>query len=321
LTPPGATRATEAREARVAWPGSHRSAVAWMVACTLMWSIAGVVTRHVEMAQGAEVAFWRSAFNALALVLLLAWLRGPSQLWRTLRTAGPPLWLSGLCWCVMFTAFMVAITRAQVANVLVAMAVGPLMAALASRWWLGHRLPPRTWVAVAVAGIGIAWMFGHELGRVDSGQIAGMLIALLVPLAGTCNWILLQWLHAREMRPSQPPAPDMLPAVLVGAVMSALLTLPFAWPLAANAHDLRLLALLGVVQLAIPCLIVTALTRVLKAPEISLLALLEVVFGVAWAWAWGGETPAGSVLAGGALVLGALATHEALALRTRVPPA
>ena len=84
---------------------SHRKAVWVMVAAALMWSIAGVVSRHLEAARGFEVTFWRSAFNALALVVLLGWLRGPAVLLATLRGGGRALWLSGLCWSVMFTAF------------------------------------------------------------------------------------------------------------------------------------------------------------------------------------------------------------------------
>ena len=96
---------------------SHRQAVWVMVAATLMWSIAGVVSRHLEAARGFEVTFWRSAFNALALVILLGWLRGVPVLAATLRAGGRALWLSGLCWSVMFTAFMMALTLTSVANV------------------------------------------------------------------------------------------------------------------------------------------------------------------------------------------------------------
>ena len=109
----------------------------------------------------------------------------------------------------------------------------------------------------------------------------------------------------------------MLPAVLIGALISAALTLPLSLPFAASAHDLSLLALLGVVQLAIPCLISVACARVLAAPEIALLALLEVVFGVAWAWLGAGERPGAAVLGGGSLVLGALVVNEALGLHRR----
>src|ERR671928_191512 len=84
--------------------------------------------------------------------------------------------------------------------------------------------------------------------------------------------------------------------------LAALATLPLAWPLRTSAHDLSLLALLGVVQLAIPCLLAVWLTRVLPGPEIALLALLEVIFGVTWAWLGAGEAPGSSALVGGALV-------------------
>jgi drug/metabolite transporter (DMT)-like permease len=107
----------------------------------------------------------------------------------------------------------------------------------------------------------------------------------------------------------------MLAPVLLGALLSALLTLPLAWPFAASTHDLRLLALLGVVQLAIPCLLAVRVARVLSAPEVSLLGLLEVVFGVLWVWIGSDESPSLAVLGGGAMVLGALAANEAVSLR------
>jgi drug/metabolite transporter (DMT)-like permease len=56
---------------------------------------------------------------------------------------------------------------------------------------------------------------------------------------------------------------------------------------------------------------------VLSSPEISLLALLEVLFGVAWVWLGAGEAPTAAVLGGGALVLLALAGNEALSLKQR----
>jgi drug/metabolite transporter (DMT)-like permease len=66
------------------------------------------------------------------------------------------------------------------------------------------------------------------------------------------------------------------------------------------------LALLGLVQLAIPCVLVVICARVLPAPEISLLALLEVLFGIALAWLGANEVPSAQVLSGGSLVVLAL---------------
>lgn len=284
---------------------SHARAVSLMILVTLLWSIAGVVTRHLDAARSFEVTFWRSLFNALTLAIALTALRGPA-LWRGLPQWPRALWLSGACWAVMFTAFMVALTLTTVANVLVTMAVGPLVTALFFRLFLRRRLPARTWTAIALAGLGIAWMFGREA---QAGvSLAGSLVALAVPLAAAVNWTILQRNGERAA------GADMLPAVWIGAMLSALAALPLAWPLQASAHDLGLLALLGSVQLAIPCLLVVRLARELPAPEIALLALLEVVFGVAWAWLGAGEQPSTSTLAGGALVLAALVGNEALAL-------
>jgi drug/metabolite transporter (DMT)-like permease len=294
---------------------THRQAVWIMVAAAMMWSIAGVVTRQLEAARSFEITFWRSAFTVISLVPLLAWLRGPAALWRSLREGGRALWISGVCWSVMFTAFMVALSLTTVANVLVTLALGPLFTALLARATLGHRLAPRTWGAIALAGAGIAWMYGHEVSAGDPRHLLGMLIALAVPVAAAVNWTLLQHLKNHGDRHGADAAADMLPAVLLGAVISSLVTLPLAWPMQASTHDLGLMALLGLVQLAIPCLMAVAVAKVLPGPEISLLALLEVVFGVAWAWLGANEAPSAAVLSGGALVLLALAANELLALK------
>lgn len=294
-----------------------------MVLATLLWSIAGVVTRHLDAARSFEVTFWRSFFNALTLAVALNIMRGPA-VWRHIVHAPRSVWISGICWSFMFTAFMVALTLTSVANVLITVALGPLMTALIARIALNHRLPGRTWCAIIVASFGITWMYARQI---ESGvSLLGTLVALIVPLASAINFTTLQHVGFRRsasnasqpsLSPFPPPNQDMLPAVLIGAVISSLVTLPLAYPFQASVHDLGLLALLGGLQLALPCLLVVHLTRLLPAPEISLLGLLEVLFGVTWAWLGAGELPSASTLAGGTLVLGALVTNELLGVRSR----
>ena len=286
---------------------THGRAVWVMVGVTLLWGTAGVVTRQLEHARSFEVTFWRSAFTALALLVILPAWQG-REVFAIIRRGGRALCISGLCWSVMFTAFMVALTLTSTADVLVTLALGPLFTALAARLFIGHRLPPRTWGAIAVAGLGIGWMYGTQLGN---GQWVGTLVALCVPVAAAANWTVVQ--HANE----QGQRIDLVPAVLIGAALSALMTLPLAWPFGATTRDLLLLAYLGVFQLAIPCVGSVLCARVLSAPEVSLLALLEVIFGIALAWGGAAEVPAASVLIGGALVVGALVFNELLGVRER----
>lgn len=287
---------------------THAKAVALMVLVTLMWSIAGVVTRQLESARSFEVTFWRSFFTVLSLLVILPVFQGRA-VFAKIRHAGSALWLSGVCWSVMFTAFMVALTMTTVANVLVTMAVSPFITALLARVFIGHRIAPRTWLAIAMAGAGIAWMYGAQADL--SQHLGGTLVALLVPLASAVNWTVVQHsrLHGENI--------DLVPAVLVGAVISSLATLPLSLPFSATPHDLGLLALLGLVQLAIPCVLSVLCAGVLKAPEVALLALLEVIFGILLAWLGAGEVPGASVLSGGALVITALIVNELIGWRQK----
>ena len=287
---------------------THRRAVMLMVLVTLMWSIAGVVTRQLESARSFEVTFWRSFFTVLSLLVILPVWQGRAVFLR-IRSGGTALWLSGVCWSVMFTAFMVALTMTSVANVLVTMSIGPLLTALLARMFIGHRIASRTWLAIALAGAGIAWMYAGQMNL--SGQLTGTLVALLVPLAAASHWTVVQYSrqHGENV--------DLVPAVLVGAVISAVVTLPLSLPFSATPHDLGLLAALGLFQLAIPCVLSVLCAGVLKAPEVSLLGLLEVIFGILLAWVGAGEVPGANVLTGGALVIVALGLNELIGWRQK----
>ncbi|PUE10557.1 DMT family transporter [Limnohabitans sp. T6-20] len=287
---------------------THGMAVWTMLGVTALWSMAGVVTRHLDQARSFEVTFWRSFFTVVSLLVILPLWQGRS-VWSRLPLRSRYFWFSGVCWSVMFTAFMVALTLTAVANVLITMAVGPLLTALITRVFLGHRLPARTWLAIVLAGIGIGWMYGSQLSLGDPNFLVGSLVALCVPIAGSVQWTLVQ------KSQSEGHNLDLVPSVMLGALISSALTLPLAWPFQASAHDVGLLGILGLFQLAIPCALSVVCARVLKAPEVALLALLEIVFGIALAWWGANEAPQLSVLLGGTLVLGALLLNEWLGWR------
>jgi drug/metabolite transporter (DMT)-like permease len=286
----------------------HSQAVLLMVLVAFLWSTAGVVTRHLEFARKFEVTFWRSLFASVSLMLILPYFQGRA-VFRKIREAGVALWLSGVCWAVMFTAYMVAFTLTSVGNVLVILAVGPLLTAIAARIFIGYRVPLRTWVAILVAGVGIAYMFASQVG---SASIVGSLVALTIPIAAAVNWTISQHSH------DQGHDLDLVPAVMLGAFLSTASTCVLAFPLQASLHDVVLLGTLGVFQLAVPCVLCMVCARVLSAPEISLLQLLEVIFGILLVWLGANEAPSASVLTGGVLVIGALVANEWLGWKRRI---
>ena len=291
--------------------GRHARAVVLMIVAATLWSIAGVVTRFLSpelRAEGRfEITFWRSVFAALTVAAYLLFVRREGL--RPVFATGWPGLASGALWAVMFVFFMLALTLTTVANTLLVMSIGPLLTALLARIVLHVPVPGRTWLAIAAAMIGMAWMFAHGGSPLPgSSHVAGMLVALAVPVASAVNLVLLQKARARV---------DLVPAVFLGGVISAAVMLPLATPLQASPREIALLAALGIFQLGVPCMLMVVASRNLSAPEISLLALLEVVLGPLWAWLGAGEVPAAATVSGGLLVLGALVVNELAALRAR----
>ena len=252
-----------------------------MVAAPVLWSTAGVVTRHLERATPFEQVFWRSLFAALfvAAGLFLLTRRNP---WTALAAAGWPGLLSGALWGVMFTAFVLALSLTTTANTLVVMSISPLLTVLLARLVLSDPVPMRTWFAAAAAGAGIAWMFGAGFSAQDARHLSGMLVALAIPFASAINVVTLRAAAGRL---------DLVPALVLGGALACALSLPFALPFSATPRDLVLLGFLGFFQLGLPCMLVVIASRSLLAPEIALLGLLEVVLGPLWAWLGAGEIP------------------------------
>ena len=280
--------------------------LAVMMAAPVLWSTAGVVTRQVERATAFELVFWRSLFAFVFVAIVLLTLR------RNPLKMGWPGLLSGALWGVMFTAFMVALTLTTTANALVVMSVSPLLTTMLASVVLRDPVPTGTWIAALAAALGIAWMFGSDLEAHTARDRSGMLVAFAIPIAAAINVVTLRAVAARL---------DLRPAVMLGGAISFLAALPLALPLQASGKDMALLAFLGVFQLGLPCLLLVVASRVLLAPEIALIGLLEVVLGPLWAWLGAGEVPARATVTGGAIVLGALIVNELATFRRAAPAA
>jgi drug/metabolite transporter (DMT)-like permease len=169
-----------------------------------------------------------------------------------------------------------------------------------------QEIAPRTWLAITAALVGMIWMFMHGMRALGGMHLVGMLIAAAVPVASAVNMIVLK-------RSGQKV--DLMPAVLLGSVFSAALMLPFAWPLQASVHDIFLLAILGVFQLGLPCMMTVKVSVALTAPEMALLSLIEVLLGLVWTWLGAGEVPTRETLAGGAVVMAALVFNAMAGMR------
>jgi len=168
---------------------------------------------------------------------------------------------------------------------------------------LRERVSAQTGLAMIAAFIGIVVMF---VGAVSHDRWIGALIAVVIPVAYGLNVALLRKMHATV---------DMIPAILLAGLLSIAVALPFALPFEATGRDFMLLAIMGSVQVGLGCVLMTIASRHLASAEMGLLSILETVFGILLTWALVGEQPSGAALAGGVLVICALAINQFIRLR------
>ncbi len=283
-----------------ATPQAHQRAIIFMIVAAVCWSSGGYLVRQLSITNAWEIVFWRSLFMSLFVAGVLLVMHG-RKMPAAVRAVGLPGLLAGLLLAGTFFLFIGSLTRTTVANTFVLMSVSPFLAALGGWFVLRERVPLRTWVAMAVAFVGIIVMFG---GAVDVGQLLGNLMALGVSVCFAAQLMVLRKFHATV---------DMLPQVLIAGLWTLIPAWLFAGSFSATSLDLAVLCLMGCVQLGVGCMLATAASRALTATELGLLALLEPILGPLWVWMLLGERPGNSALVGGAIVLGAVLANGAFA--------
>jgi len=279
----------------------HLKGLLLMLGASLCWSTGGLFVRSVSIPNSWEIAFWRSLSMGVFLVVWLAF-RYAGSVRRAVVAIGPGGFLAGLCLAASFLGFILAVTQTTVAHTLVIISTSPFLAALLGRVFLGELVPVRRYVAMSIALTGIIAMC---LDSLTAGTLAGSVIAAGVAVAFAICVILLRHSQARA---------DMTPAILVAALISSAVALPFSLPFQAAWPDIGTLACMGTLQGGLGCLLMTLAARYITAVEVSLLALLETILGPLWVWIGVGERPSDLAIVGGLVVVASLALNELLGL-------
>ncbi len=290
-------RAESAAEA-----AAYRRGLSLMFTATLFTSIAGVVLRLVEDADGWQVLFYRSAALVLTLLPFIAWRYG-TRAGAAFRAVGRSGLMVAVCLAGAFSLFIFALLETTVANVVFTVGLSPFFAAIFAWVVLREVLAPSTLAAMAASLAGIALMVGDGLAR---GTLLGNAFAL-----GAC---LCYAAALVAMRKGQ--AVDMIPAVCLAGLLAAVVAAVMAPNgLAVSGRDLGLAATLGVVQLGFQYILLTIAIRHVPAAEVALIGRASLVLAPIWVWLGVGEVPSALTLAGGAVIFLAITSHGVLAIR------
>jgi drug/metabolite transporter (DMT)-like permease len=257
----------------------------------LCWSSGGILVRLLEL-DAIVIVFWRSLFMAAAVALALLVVHR-RQAPRVIAAVRWPGLLSGVLLSGAFIGYILSLSFTQVANTMILMSASPLVAAVLAWLFLKEPLSRATALAIAMAMVGIAVMFSHGIA---SGSLLGDFFALFVAFTFGANIVVL-----RRWR-----GIDMVPATMLGGLISAAMTAPWAIGAPVAAADLLILATLGCFQLGLGLFLFVRGSRKLRAAELGLLTLLETVLAPLWVWIALSETPSAAALLGGSIVLAAV---------------
>jgi DME family drug/metabolite transporter len=283
----------------------------------VFWSTGGLFVRWVEAAGAWQIIFYRSLSLALTLLLIVS-LRHRGRTRSAFVQAGWNGVAAGACLSGGFIGYILSLEHTSVANAVFMLGTAPFFSAILGRAFLGEEVRRTTWLAMALALAGIGVMVG---GSLVAGTIAGNLLALLAGVSFAGFNVLLRRGRAH----------DMLPAVVVAGLIAALIAAPVVAATAAGgglhaafvleARDLLLCLTMGSVQVGLGLTVFTIGARHVSAVELALLSTTELVLAPLWVWLGVGEVPSVFTLAGGAIIMAAIA-YQALSgvRRRRLPP-
>ncbi len=268
----------------------------------------GPVTRFADDAGVGSLALvtWRAGIGGLAMLVLLAVLRGSGR--ARPRLADLPTrdrWfvvLGSMANLGLNLAMFVAFVRIQIGLALLVFYLYPAFVALISVARFGERLDGVRWGALGLSMLGLVLTLAGAGGL---GELDMVGIGLSFFGALTQAFYVLAARHGFARVPPIEAAATTMSGAAIGYVVIALVTGQLAGLLAPVASSDALVPVLaaGFVGAAVPTLCFITGIRILGAPRAAILATLEPVVGVLLAALLLAEQPTLIQLLGGALIL------------------
>lgn len=263
-----------------------------MATAGLLWSTLGLGVRLMDEAGPWRILFYRAAFQVVVLGVLIA-ARNPRAFVRNLAGIGYNGLLSAASLSFSSISFVYALSLTTVAEATLILGAAPVMAGVLGWMLLGEPITRSNWSTMAIAALGLGVM-------TYSGSVSGNLAGIILALFGALGFAAFS-VFQRKGRDS-----DMLPAVLLAGVVILVATAPLIGGATISVGDAVVALYLGGVVLAGGLALFTAGSRHVRASELVLISMTEVVFAPVWVWWAFGETIAATTIIGGVMIMTAV---------------
>ncbi len=272
---------------------NHSRAILFLLMAALLWSTGGFFIKWVDWNPMA-IAGGRSAISALVFAVAFR---------KDLKITGSPLQLiAALAYALTVTLFVIANKTTTAANAILLQYTAPVHVALLSAYFLKEHTSRRDWWTIIAVLAGMVLFFFEQM---SPGNLIGNFCALFSGFTFGLFIVLL-----RKQRNSSPAA-----SVFLGNVFTALAGLPFMFDSGPSSTGWIGLVFLGIFQLGLAYVFYTWAISHVTAMEAVLIPLIEPVLNPIWVFALLGEVPAGTSLAGGLVIIGAVTARQLMGAR------
>lgn len=261
-----------------------------VVATAILFSTGGTAIKAADGMSGVQVACFRSAVAAVAILILMPASRR-DWTWRTLLVA--------VAFATTLILFVTANKQASAANSIFLQETALIYVLLFGPLFLRERLRVLdvATIAIFVGAIGLFFLDPREATDTAANPTLGNLLALGSGIGWALTIVGLRWLGRSR------GADHAAAAALGGNLLAAVVCLPLALPVSADVGDWATILYLGVFQIGIAYALLTRAVRVVPAVQASLLLMAEPALSPIWAWLVHGERPGPWALLGGAVIV------------------
>ncbi len=264
-----------------------------LAVAAVLFSTGGAAIKATEFT-GWQTASLRSGVAAVAILLLTPAAR---------RGWSGRAVLVGFAYAACLTLFVLANRLTTAANTIFLQSTAPLYLLFLGPWLLKEPIRRQDLAFMAVVGLGLALFFVSAQAPIATAPdpMRGNILALVSGFFWALTVCGLRWLGTGGEAHGSAVA-----AVVSGNLTAFLVALPMALPLGTHGPvDWAMVLYLGIFQIALAYVLVTAALRHIPALEASLILLIEPVLNPVWAWLFHGERPGSWALLGGSIILGA----------------
>jgi drug/metabolite transporter, DME family len=285
----------------------YTTGVICVIIAGTLWSLMGLALRQIDDASVWAILFWRSVGMVPVLLAYIAWSSKGRPL-QAIRRVGIAGTIGGAGLVFAFAGAIYAIQSTTIANAVFLFTASPFVAAILGWILMREHVRPATWVAIAMAIVGMFIMVREGLAI---GAMNGNIAALLSAAGFGAFSVALRWGKLS----------DMTPAILLGGVFSiitaAIILILQGQPIIVSSHDIAISTAIGAIILATGLSLYTIGSRVIPAADLTLISMVEVLLAPIWVWLFLSETASVNTFIGGAILLAAVAFNALSGARQR----